>query len=46
MLSHGRLPDDEYDAPVLICSDASRARPAIAATDVKSFILALAGLEP
>jgi hypothetical protein len=42
--SHGRLPDDPADGPVLLCSDASLARDSIAATEVKSFLLALAGV--
>ena len=43
--SHGRLPDDPADAPVLLCSDASAGRPRIAATDVKALLLELTGLE-
>jgi predicted AlkP superfamily pyrophosphatase or phosphodiesterase len=42
--SHGRLPDGEVDAPVLLCSDPAAARPQIAATEVKSLLLRLAGL--
>jgi predicted AlkP superfamily pyrophosphatase or phosphodiesterase len=42
--SHGRLPDDPADGPVLLCSDPSLARDSIAATDVKPFLLTLAGL--
>jgi predicted AlkP superfamily pyrophosphatase or phosphodiesterase len=42
--SHGRLPDDPADGPVLLCSDPSVARDSIAATDVKPFLLTLAGL--
>jgi hypothetical protein len=42
--SHGRLPDDPADGPVLLCSDPSLARDSIAATEVKSFLLALAGV--
>jgi predicted AlkP superfamily pyrophosphatase or phosphodiesterase len=42
--SHGRLPDDPADGPVLLCSDGSVARDSIAATDVKPFLLTLAGL--
>jgi predicted AlkP superfamily pyrophosphatase or phosphodiesterase len=41
--SHGRLPAHPNDAPVLICSDRSASRPHLAATDVKRFLLALAG---
>ncbi|GIF10168.1 alkaline phosphatase family protein [Actinoplanes teichomyceticus] len=43
--SHGRLPGDPADAPVLLCSDASAARTRLAATDVKGVLLELAGLE-
>jgi predicted AlkP superfamily pyrophosphatase or phosphodiesterase len=49
--SHGRLPDDERDAPVLLCSDpAAAAGPIadagrIAATEVKALLLRLAGLD-
>jgi hypothetical protein len=32
------------DAPVLLCSDASRARERIAATEVKQLLLELAGV--
>jgi predicted AlkP superfamily pyrophosphatase or phosphodiesterase len=42
--SHGRLPADPEDAPVLLCSNPSAARPAFAATDVKDFLLSL--IEP
>jgi len=42
--SHGRLPADPRDAPVLICSDPAAARDSIAATEVKDLLLALAGL--
>ena len=41
--SHGRLPADEADAPVLLCSDPAAARTAVAATEVKDLLLALAG---
>ncbi|MGN9759636.1 alkaline phosphatase family protein [Streptomyces sp. SD31] len=43
--SHGRLPDDPRDAPVLLVSD-PRARPrdAVAATEVKDLLLELAEL--
>lgn len=43
--SHGRLPTDPRDAPVLICSDRSAARPEVAAVEVKGLLLRLAGLE-
>jgi predicted AlkP superfamily pyrophosphatase or phosphodiesterase len=42
--SHGRLPADEDDAPVLLCSDPSAAQPRFAATEVKPLLLRLAGL--
>jgi predicted AlkP superfamily pyrophosphatase or phosphodiesterase len=42
--SHGRLPRSEADAPVILCSDPSAAQPRVAATDVKSVLLRLAGL--
>jgi hypothetical protein len=42
--SHGRLPADPRDAPVLICSDPAAARDAVAATEVKELLLSLAGL--
>jgi predicted AlkP superfamily pyrophosphatase or phosphodiesterase len=41
--SHGRLPDDPADGPVLICSDPLESR-AYAATEVKSLLLRLAAL--
>ncbi|MEU4425664.1 nucleotide pyrophosphatase/phosphodiesterase family protein [Actinoplanes sp. NPDC024001] len=40
--SHGRLPDDPADAPVLICSDPAAARDSVAATEVKALLLELA----
>jgi predicted AlkP superfamily pyrophosphatase or phosphodiesterase len=42
--SHGRLPGDPADGPVLLCSDPSAARERFAATDVKGLMLDLAGL--
>jgi predicted AlkP superfamily pyrophosphatase or phosphodiesterase len=42
--SHGRLPDDPADAPVLLCSDPSAVRDQVAATEVKGLLLELAGL--
>jgi predicted AlkP superfamily pyrophosphatase or phosphodiesterase len=42
--SHGRLPTDPRDAPVLICSDRSAARSSVAAVEVKGLLLQLAGL--
>ncbi|WP_067500063.1 alkaline phosphatase family protein [Actinoplanes sp. TFC3] len=42
--SHGRLPGDPADGPVLLCSDRSATRDSFAATEVKSLLLRLAGL--
>lgn len=42
--SHGRLPDDPAEGPVLLCSDPEAQRPVVAATDVKALLLRLAGL--
>ncbi|MEV6801303.1 nucleotide pyrophosphatase/phosphodiesterase family protein [Micromonospora rifamycinica] len=42
--SHGRLPADPADGPVLLCSDPSLARDTLAATEVKALLLELAGL--
>ncbi|MFI7514614.1 alkaline phosphatase family protein [Micromonospora echinofusca] len=42
--SHGRLPADPADGPVLLCSDPSAARDRVAATEVKALLLELAGL--
>ncbi|MFD9739393.1 alkaline phosphatase family protein [Umezawaea sp. NPDC059074] len=43
--SHGRLPDDPADGPVLLCSDTTvEPRARIAATEVKDFLLELQGL--
>ena len=44
--SHGRLPTDPRDAPVLICSDPAAARDSIEAIEVKELLLSLAGLTP
>ncbi|MEU1604402.1 alkaline phosphatase family protein [Micromonospora matsumotoense] len=44
--SHGRLPADPADGPVLLCSDPSVARDSFAATEVKALLLDLAGLVP
>jgi predicted AlkP superfamily pyrophosphatase or phosphodiesterase len=41
--SHGRLPTDDADGPVLLCSDPAEAHPRYAATEVKSLLLRLAG---
>jgi predicted AlkP superfamily pyrophosphatase or phosphodiesterase len=40
--THGRLPADAADAPVLLCSDGSVARDRIAATEVRDLLLELA----
>jgi predicted AlkP superfamily pyrophosphatase or phosphodiesterase len=40
--SHGRLPDDPDDGPVLLCSDPGAGRDAIRATEVKDLLLTLA----
>jgi hypothetical protein len=42
--SHGRLPADPADGPVLLCSDPGPARDGFAATEVKDLLLELAGL--
>ncbi|GAA1810009.1 alkaline phosphatase family protein [Planosporangium flavigriseum] len=42
--SHGRLPTDPVDGPVLLCSDAASARERVEATQVKEMLLRLAGL--
>jgi len=42
--SHGRLPDNAQDAPILLCSDAIAARDHVPATEVKALLLQLAGL--
>jgi hypothetical protein len=42
--SHGRLPADPADAPVLLCSVRTAVRDVLAATEVKRFLLELAGL--
>jgi predicted AlkP superfamily pyrophosphatase or phosphodiesterase len=42
--THGRLPADAADAPVLLCSDGSVARDRIAATGVRDLLLELAGV--
>ncbi|MBY8875890.1 alkaline phosphatase family protein [Micromonospora sp. PLK6-60] len=42
--SHGRLPADPADGPVLLCSDPSAARERVAATEVKALLLELSGL--
>ncbi|WP_223874153.1 hypothetical protein [Salinispora vitiensis] len=42
--SHGRLPGDPRDEPVLICTDPAYGREGFAATEVKDLLLCLAGL--
>lgn len=42
--THGRLPDDPDEGPVLLCDDPSVARDRFHATDVKGLLLELAGL--
>ncbi len=42
--THGRLPANDQDGPVLLCSDGTHARSRIAATEVKQLILDLVGL--
>jgi predicted AlkP superfamily pyrophosphatase or phosphodiesterase len=43
--SHGRLPADPADGPVLLCSAPDAAQDRFAATDVKGLLLKLAGLD-
>lgn len=43
--THGRLPDDPRDGPVLLCSDASRGRDRIEAIEVKDLLLDLADVK-
>ncbi|MDI3385369.1 alkaline phosphatase family protein [Streptomyces sp. B-S-A8] len=42
--SHGRLPDDPNDGPLILCSTPRAVTGPIRATDVKSLLLQLAGL--
>ncbi|MBU2666094.1 alkaline phosphatase family protein [Actinoplanes bogorensis] len=42
--SHGRLPTNAEDAPVLLCSDPSAVRESVSAVEVKALLLGLAGL--
>jgi predicted AlkP superfamily pyrophosphatase or phosphodiesterase len=44
--SHGRLPGQPADAPVLLCSSPHAARARYRATEVKDLLLQLAGLQP
>ena len=41
--SHGRLPADPADGPLLLCSDPAARRERLDATEVKGFLLELAG---
>jgi len=43
--SHGRLPDDPDDGPVLITSTPGRLRETVAATDVRDLVLQAAGVD-
>ncbi|MFD9486833.1 alkaline phosphatase family protein [Streptomyces sp. NPDC059991] len=43
--SHGRLPDDPQDGPLLLCSAPDAVGDAVEATEVKGLLLRLAGLE-
>jgi predicted AlkP superfamily pyrophosphatase or phosphodiesterase len=42
--THGRLPDDERDGPVVLCDDPSTSRERMAAAQVRDLMLELAGL--
>lgn len=42
--SHGRLPGDDRDGPLLLCSDPSQERARYHATEVKDLLLRLGGL--
>ncbi|HEX6337475.1 MAG TPA: nucleotide pyrophosphatase/phosphodiesterase family protein [Jiangellaceae bacterium] len=42
--SHGRLPDDPADGPVLLCSEPGASRDRLEATDVRDLLLELAGI--
>ncbi|MFD7564394.1 hypothetical protein ACFV7O_14540 [Streptomyces tendae] len=44
--THGRLPDDPRDPPVLLCSDPAAERERWHVTEVKDLILRLSGLVP
>ncbi|WP_415953547.1 alkaline phosphatase family protein [Streptomyces sp. KLOTTS4A1] len=44
--SHGRLPDDPQDGPLILCSTPRAVGGPLRATDVKSLLLNLAGLGP
>ncbi|MPY96879.1 MAG: alkaline phosphatase family protein [Actinophytocola sp.] len=42
--THGRLPDDPADGPLLLCSDPATRRDRLAAADVRDLVLELAGV--
>ncbi|GAA1211830.1 alkaline phosphatase family protein [Prauserella alba] len=42
--THGRLPDDPAEGPLLLCSDPATQRDRIAAADVRDLVLELAGV--
>jgi predicted AlkP superfamily pyrophosphatase or phosphodiesterase len=42
--THGRLPDDPADGPVVLCTDRSPARDRVAAADVRDLMLGLVGV--
>ncbi|MFC3994703.1 alkaline phosphatase family protein [Nocardiopsis sediminis] len=42
--THGRLPDDPDDGPVVLCTDRAEARDRMAATDVRDLMLGLVGV--
>jgi predicted AlkP superfamily pyrophosphatase or phosphodiesterase len=44
--SHGRLPDDPADGPVLLCSDAAMTQDRVAAVQVRDLVLSLQGIAP
>jgi predicted AlkP superfamily pyrophosphatase or phosphodiesterase len=44
--THGRLPDDPADGPVLLCGEPAGKRDGIAAHEVRDLVLDLAGLTP
>jgi hypothetical protein len=43
--SHGRLPDDPRDGPVLLCSQPGAVPEHLAATEIRDLLLRLAGAE-
>ncbi|GAA5123839.1 nucleotide pyrophosphatase/phosphodiesterase family protein [Haloechinothrix salitolerans] len=42
--THGRLPEDPKDGPLLLCSDPAARRDRLAAADVRNLVLELAGV--